>query len=199
MGLASVYKQGSFYRNTQWKFIENGNRQLWIDTPLSEQRGCGRIVLRELERFLSTYKDMILRKNIYVRPIEDVGGYYHKQGYHEIWTPAHKGDEDDTAVFQGEYGLWYAKAVEGEIKDEILETYDAATKTIRLLTQKRFTCLRARISIPEEVRHEDICSYLQNLCSEERDWEEKKKEISAMFLIPVVDDDVEQFMDCMHL
>lgn len=102
VGLACVYRLGKCTRNTQWKFKENANRELWIDTLLSEEKGYGHVVLGELEQFLVTYKDTVVRKNIYVRPVEKVGGYYHKYGYEEIWTPEHKDDEDSACTFQAD-------------------------------------------------------------------------------------------------
>lgn len=93
-GSASYYNEGNYYG-------KNKTRQLWIEGLVSTSKGCGTLVLQELEKALITIADEfnVKYKIINVMSVDDSIGFYENNDYIECRT---------SPIFEYKYslGLW---------------------------------------------------------------------------------------------
>ena len=124
IGKAGIYSSNTVSRCSQWDFIENSYRNLWIDLLYVKSKyrgnGIGRIILKNLEECLYEYyknSSNILRANIYVFASIGNEDFYNYCGYKQINT---KNDSDPYKPlrFMKLVGKWYAKGINNTIDNE---------------------------------------------------------------------------------
>lgn len=83
-GSASFYKNGNYY-------CKNKTRKLWIEGLVSTSKGCGTIVLQELEKSLITIADEynVEHKIINVMSVSESIGFYEQNDYIECRTSSY--------------------------------------------------------------------------------------------------------------
>ena len=129
--------------------------KLWIEGLVSIKKGCGSIVLQELERRLSiaAHEYNAPRKIINVMSVNDSISFYENLGYEETCTGPRYAGTDNTRL---------VKAIQG---------YDLSNECIFETTEGDISCIATRIvrgqikqidrflNFPEGIKHTEILTY----------------------------------------
>lgn len=148
-GSAGYYIHDNYYG-------KNTSRQLWIEGLVSTLKGCGSIVLSELERELTNlaYVYNITHKIINVMSVDESIGFYEHNGYVECKT---------SSRFAGTGNTRMAKAIDNfslesanVIKDRILDPCWIFT----YIVGGRRTIVKDYVIIPDDIHHSQFSKYV---------------------------------------
>jgi hypothetical protein len=150
-GSASYYDKGNYYCN-------NTTRQLWIEGLVSISKGCGTIVLHELEKILSdiSYQYDVKDKIINIMSVSDSVAFYENNGYYECNT---------SSYWRGCDCIRMAKPIDNfnMISAKIRENWEVDAEWIYgYIIQGRRRILDKYTNIPTSIHHKDFSDYIIN-------------------------------------
>ena len=154
--------EDSDYENTDNEayMIKERSKQLWIEGMVSIKKGCGRIILRELERTLIqlAHELNVKYKVINLMSVENSVGFYESCGYVECKT---------VSYWRGQCLTRCAKAFNSDhvsildvinYDDKYVLNDDCALYSF-LASGRRKMC-DLYLNIPNEVSHNDLLKYV---------------------------------------
>lgn len=148
-GSAGYYKDDNYYG-------KNKTRQLWIEGMVSTSKGCGSIILSELEKALETLADLhsVKYKIINVMSVDESVAFYENNGYVECNTSTRFRGTDNTRM---------AKPIE----DFSLETAKIRTNweidpewIFGFVVTGRRKILQKYMNLPENIHHSSFIKYI---------------------------------------
>jgi len=141
-------------------------RRLWVEGMASLKKGCGTLILQELERWLfeqdSIYK---LGCPINLMAVTESIGFYDKNGYIECGTSPYWGGSDCTRMvkFKNE-GAKIAQTLTSEVLTcwDNMETYDEdrfSNLLVQIIAQDRIIFVNKYMKLPVNVNR-DLAEYV---------------------------------------
>lgn len=149
-GSASYYNKENYY-------CKNKTRQLWIEGLVSISKGCGTLVLHELEKALITIADeyKVEYRIINIMSVRESIGFYENNNYIECKTSSYwlgVGDCARLALPIGDFNMDSAKIlINNSVEVDFIYDY---------IINGRRKHLDKFISVPRNIKHRDIKNYI---------------------------------------
>ncbi len=152
---------------------EQKQRRLWIEGMVSIERGCGSLILRELEKWFSQID--IPHKIINIMSVDESIGFYEENGYVVCFTGPRFAGTGNTRVAKaiGDFDIQLA----GCVDYTKLDTEQIEWEIAALITLGRRKVLSQFIDIPKDIDRKDYEVYVRNHDFKECVTEEMKKNI----------------------
>lgn len=174
-GSATYFEDENYYIDEE--VSEELERRLWIEGLVSIEKGCGTLVLVELEKWLIGISEKydVSHKIINIMSVEESVGFYEENGYVVCYTGPRFAGTGNTRVAKaiGDFDIRLAGVVDyTKIDNEALEWEIASC----ILLGRR-KALSKFIDIPRDVQRKDYEQYIRNNKFKECVTEDMRKNI----------------------
>ena len=173
-GSATYFEDQNYYVDEDESEEE---RKLWVEGLVSIEKGCGTLVLGELEKWLikMSQEHNVSHKIINIMSVDNSIGFYEENGYVACYTGPRFAGTGNTRVAKaiGDFDIRLAEIVDyTDFDDKALEWEIASW----ILLGRRKT-LSKFIDIPRDVRRKDYEQYIRNNKFKECVTEDMRKNI----------------------
>lgn len=175
-GSATHFKDENYYDDEDddsCNMSEQEERRLWIEGMVSIEKGCGSLILKELEKWLSTID--VPHKIINIISVDESIGFYEENGYVVCYTGPRFAGTGNTRVAKdiGDFDIKLAGYADyAKCDTEIMER-EIAT----LISLGRRKTLSQFIDVPKDIDRKDYEEYVRSHDFKECVTEEMKKNI----------------------
>lgn len=174
-GSAGYYgTKNNYYRDQDDGDEYEYTRQLWIEGLVSTVKGCGTLVLRELETILTKLSEEynVEHKIINIMSVSDAVGFYENNGYNVCITSPYWGGVDCIRVAKGinNYSLLTANIINYNKLDNSYLAWELAGAI--MINRRKF--LSTYMNLPKDIALKDISDFTPY-------YKEINKELIMMF------------------
>ena len=159
-GSATHYTEDNYYYDEPY----GDERRLWIEGLVSIQKGCGSLVLAELERWLVERSSECYQKIINVMSVDESIGFYEARGYTTCYTSSRFSGSGNTIMAKliGNSDFTPAEAIDHRKRWCGISDEDLAHEIISYARDGRTKMLAAFVDLSASLSRDRYMDYIQS-------------------------------------